>query len=90
MPTPKPVVRTLIVASWKTPMFDGVAGITAVTLTANRTAAAAPIPTRLVEPERGEQRVAGEQLQSPGAELGDGGDRAAARVAEDDEAACGP
>ena len=40
----KPVCRTLITASWKTPMFDGVAGTTAVTLTANRTAAAAPIP----------------------------------------------
>ena len=41
---PKPVCRTLITASWKTPMFEGVAGTTAVTLTAKRTAAAAPIP----------------------------------------------
>jgi hypothetical protein len=39
------VVKTLITASWNTPTLEGVAGTTAVTLTANRTAAAAPIPT---------------------------------------------
>jgi hypothetical protein len=37
-------VRTATQAAWKTPRFDGVSGSTAVTLTANRTAAAAPIP----------------------------------------------
>ena len=57
-------------------MFDGVAGTTAVTLTANRTAAAAPIPIAArVEPERGEQREAGEQLHRPRRRAG----RAAAR-----------
>ena len=34
-----------MMASWKIPMFDGVAGTTAVTLTAKRQAAAAPIAT---------------------------------------------
>ena len=36
--------RTATQAAWKTPMFEGVAGITAVTFTANSTAAAAPSP----------------------------------------------
>jgi hypothetical protein len=30
VPIPKPVCRTLITASWKTPVFEGVAGTTAV------------------------------------------------------------
>ena len=50
-------------------MFDGVTGTTAVTLTAKRTAAAAPIPARLSRPERDEQRPAGAELDRPGAEL---------------------
>ena len=40
----------------------------------------------VVEPERGEQHEAGEQLEAPGAELGDRGHGPAAGVAEDDEA----
>ena len=64
-------------------MFDGVTGTTAVTLTAKRTAAAAPIPALPVEAERVEQRPAGRQLDRPGAELGGRGGGALARVAED-------
>ena len=71
-------------------MFDGVAGTTAVTLTANRTAAAAPIADLAVEAEREEERPAGEQLKRPGAELGDGRDRAPARLPEDAAGRCGP
>ena len=37
----------------------------------------------VVEAERGEQRPAGEQLQRPGAELGEGGERARAGLPED-------
>ena len=67
-------------------MFDGVAGITAVTLTANRTAAAAPIPIAASRPERDEQRVAGERAGAPRRRAGRRrGDRAAARIAEDGE-----
>ena len=51
-------------------MFDGVAGITAVTLTANRTAAAPPIPIVAVEPHRHGERVTGGDLDRPGGELG--------------------
>ena len=42
MPTCQPVCSTVAHAAWKTPRFAGVAGSTAVMLTANRTAAAAP------------------------------------------------
>ena len=43
-------VSTATQAAWKMPRFDGVAGSTAVTLTANSTAAAAPRPARWSSP----------------------------------------
>ena len=81
MPTPKPPTRTLITASWKMPMFEGVAGTTAVTLTANRTAAAAPIPTWVSSPSAANRAQQESSCSNQAPELGDGGDRASAGLA---------
>ena len=68
-PTCQPVCSTAAHAAWNTPRFAGVAGSTAVTLTANSTAAAAPKPVWWLEPERDQQQVAGRALQPPRRQL---------------------
>ena len=68
-------------------MFDGVAGIDRGDVDREEDGRRGPDPDLAVEPERREQRVAGEQLKRPGAELGDRRRTAAARIAEDHQAA---
>ena len=74
MPTCQPACSTAAHAAWKTPRFAGVAGSTAVMLTANSTAAAAPIPAWLIEAEREQQQVAGQALKRPRRQLRRGSD----------------
>ena len=73
-------------------MFEGVAGIAAVTLTANRTAAAAPIPIAgsWSSPSAVNSAKQASSCSPQAASWAQRGDRAAARVAEYDAARGGP